>query len=301
MDKNLYNGILNGVRDGVYFVDKDRTILFWNKAAERITGYKKEDVEGSHCYKKILEHIDETGKNLCMDGCPLSGTMSDGEVREANVYLKHKDGYRVPVSLYCMPVYEAGKIVGAVESFTDMSPYNVILGNNNELVKQAYTDPLTNLPNRRYLEKHLEAVMLKNKQLNIPVGVACLDVDFFKKVNDNYGHDIGDEILKLISTVFMKSVRNNDIISRSGGEEFTGVFEGINEVALKNLLERIRILIKKSNIVVNGERLSVTISIGGAMLDDEDDIESIIKRADKALYEAKDSGRNKVVMSNNHK
>jgi diguanylate cyclase (GGDEF)-like protein len=200
-----------------------------------------------------------------------------------------------------MPVYEEGIIVGTVESFTDMSPYNVILGTNNELVKQAYTDTLTNLPNRRYLEKHLEAVMLKNKQLNIPVGVACFDVDSFKKVNDNYGHDVGDDILKLISAVFIKSVRNNDIIARSGGEEFTGVFEGVNEEALKQLLKRIRILIKKSNIVVNDKRLSVTISIGGAMLRDEDDIESIIKRADNALYEAKDSGRNKVVMTSNPK
>lgn len=297
MEKSLYNIILNGVRDGVYYVDKERSILFWNDAAERITGYKKEDVINTHCYENILNHIDEKGNNLCMNGCPLKKTMSDGETREVSVYLKHKDGYRVPVSIYCSPMFKDGKIVGAVESFTDMSPHTAILGTNNELIKQAYTDELTGLPNRRYLEKHLESVMLKNKQLNIPVGVACFDIDFFKSVNDNYGHDVGDNLLKLVSSVFIKAVRDNDIIVRSGGEEFIGVFEGISEKALNNLLERIRILIEKSSILVNGENLSATISIGGAILKNEDNSDSIIKKADNALYKAKETGRNKVVIS----
>ncbi|NLY82667.1 MAG: sensor domain-containing diguanylate cyclase [Clostridiales bacterium] len=299
MDKSLYNIILNGVRDGVYYVDKERSILFWNDAAERITGYKKEDVINTHCYENILNHIDEKGNKLCLDGCPLKSTISDGKTREVNVYLKHKDGYRVPVSIYCSPIYKDGKIVGAVESFTDISPHNVILGTNNELVKQAYTDVLTGLPNRRYLEKHLEAVMLKNKQLNIPVGVACVDIDFFKRINDKYGHDVGDKVLKLVSSVFTKAVRDNDIIARNGGEEFTGVFEGLDEKSLKRLLERIRVLVESSSIVVNGENLSTTISIGGAMLSEEDSAASIIKKADNALYEAKETGRNKVVISNN--
>jgi len=296
MKDNLYDIILNGVRDGIYYVDSERKINFWNDSAFNITGYKREEIIGKHCYDNILDHIDNDGNHLCFDGCPLINTMKDGEPREVEVYLKHKKGYRVPVSIHCKPVIKDGKIIGAVESFTDMSPHNVILGNKNELVKQAYTDTLTGLPNRRYLEKHLEAVMLKNRDLGIEVGIACFDIDFFKKVNDNYGHDIGDDVLEMVSQVFIKSVRDNDIIARSGGEEFIGVFEGVTLDDLKNTLERIRILIEHSITKVGNKELSVTISIGGAMANKSESIEEVIKRADNSLYEAKENGRNKVLI-----
>jgi diguanylate cyclase (GGDEF)-like protein/PAS domain S-box-containing protein len=297
MKDKLYDTILNGVRDGIYYVDRERKINFWNDSAEKITGYKREEIVGKHCYDNILDHIDNGGRHLCHDGCPLVSTMEDGITRETDVYLRHKGGYRVPVSIHCKPVMEDGKIIGAVESFTDMSPHNVILGNKNEIVKQAYTDSLTNLPNRRYLEKHLDGVLLKNRDLGVSVGIACFDIDFFKKINDNYGHDIGDEVLKTISSVFVKSVRDNDIISRSGGEEFTGVFEGVNEEDLISTLERIRMLIENSKIKVDKEEISVTISIGGTLIREKESKEEAIKRGDTALYKAKAAGRNKVIIS----
>ena len=297
MKDKLYDTILNGVRDGIYYVDRDRKINFWNDSAEKITGYKREEIVGKHCYDNILDHIDNGGRHLCHEGCPLVSTMEDGITRETDVYLRHKGGYRVPVSIHCKPVMEGGKIIGAVESFTDMSPHNVILGNKNELVKQAYTDSLTNLPNRRYLEKHLDGVLLKNRDLGVSVGIACFDIDFFKKINDNYGHDIGDEVLKTISSVFVKSVRDNDIISRSGGEEFIGVFEGVNEEDLISTLERIRMLIENSKIKVDKEEISVTISIGGTLVREKESKEEAIKRGDTALYKAKATGRNKVIIS----
>ncbi|GAB1400628.1 hypothetical protein MASR1M66_20830 [Aminivibrio sp.] len=94
-----FEQMMNMLREGVYFVDLDRKITFWNKAAERISGYRSDEVLGSSCKDNILIHVDSTGRNLCQDGCPLHATMADREIRMADVFLHHRRGYRVPVSV----------------------------------------------------------------------------------------------------------------------------------------------------------------------------------------------------------
>ena len=93
-----FEQMMNMLREGVYLVDLDRKITFWNKAAERISGYRSDEVLGSSCKDNILIHVDSTGRNLCNDGCPLHATMADREIRMADVFLHHRRGYRVPVS-----------------------------------------------------------------------------------------------------------------------------------------------------------------------------------------------------------
>ena len=96
--------ILDNIYGGVYYVDKNRKIKYWNKEAEEITGFSKEEVIEKHCYDNILKHIDDSGKNLCENGCPLHGAINDGKKREANVYLHHKEGQRVPVTIRIVPL-----------------------------------------------------------------------------------------------------------------------------------------------------------------------------------------------------
>jgi PAS domain S-box-containing protein len=95
--EDLYAVILGNIHEGVYFVDSERKITFWNKGAERITGYTEGEVVGHFCYDNILKHVNDEGLHLCLGGCPLHQTLSDGQGREALVYLHHKEGYRVPV------------------------------------------------------------------------------------------------------------------------------------------------------------------------------------------------------------
>ena len=112
------NDILDNIYGGVYYVDQNRKIRYWNKEAEKITGFSKAEVIGKHCYDNILQHVDDQGTNLCHNGCPLHATMEDGKKREANVYLHHKDGQRIPVTIRTVPLKdEKNEIVGAVELF----------------------------------------------------------------------------------------------------------------------------------------------------------------------------------------
>ena len=99
MDKEFYQDLLDQISDGVYFVTRDRRITYWNGGAERITGFGAEEVLGHSCSEGMLRHIDDTGRQLCLRGCPLAAVMTDGKRREVQVYLHHKDGHRVPVTV----------------------------------------------------------------------------------------------------------------------------------------------------------------------------------------------------------
>ena len=96
-EKNFYKDIVDNLYDGVYFVDRDRVITYWNKGAERITGYSAKETLGRACRDNLLNHVTANGIELCKSNCPLAAVMQDGNPREAEVYLHHKDGHRVPI------------------------------------------------------------------------------------------------------------------------------------------------------------------------------------------------------------
>ena len=96
-DGNLHKTIVENLADGVYLVEPDRKITYWNRGAELISGHKATEVVGRHCYDNILGHVDAEGRSLCHSACPLALTMADGEAREALIWLKHADGHRKPV------------------------------------------------------------------------------------------------------------------------------------------------------------------------------------------------------------
>jgi PAS domain S-box-containing protein len=107
--------------DGVYFVDRERRITYWNKAAEELTGYSSTEAVGRQCFDNFLVHVNDQGCPLCLSGCPLVGTISDGKRREAKIYLQHKLGHRVPVSVRVAPVVDsAGHIAGAGTVFCNV-------------------------------------------------------------------------------------------------------------------------------------------------------------------------------------
>ena len=113
--------LLDGLYDGVYFMDKGQRILYWSKGAERITGFAANEVIGSHCSDNVLIHVDDRGRRLCQsDLCPAFKTIKDGKRREAEIYLHHKNGHRLPVLTRILAVRGSnGDVIGAVEVFTD--------------------------------------------------------------------------------------------------------------------------------------------------------------------------------------
>lgn len=213
----FFERLVESVTDGIYYVNSAKEITFWNKGAERITGYQRQEVMGMPCSKNILRHIDHEGRELCIEGCPLQDTMKDGKIREVDVFLHHRDGHRVPVSVRSSPMEnEEGEIIGAVEIFTDNSSRYDIIKEIEELRQEVYLDQLTGVGNRKYADMNMQKCMDEFISLNIPFSVIFLDIDNFKKFNDNYGHNIGDQVLKMVGKTISNILRRLDVVCRWG-------------------------------------------------------------------------------------
>jgi two-component system cell cycle response regulator len=170
--------------------------------------------------------------------------------------------------------------------------------NLDHSLELAVTDQLTGLHNRRYMVGQLDALMRRANQGGEPVAVLVIDIDHFKKVNDSFGHDVGDEVLSEFAVRLASNVRAIDLPVRHGGEEFVVVMPDTDLEDARRIAERIRLHVAGAPFRVMGGRelLSVTISIGVASsAGAEDTSNALIKRADEAVYEAKSRGRNRVI------
>ncbi|MGC8690807.1 MAG: diguanylate cyclase domain-containing protein [Caldisericum sp.] len=291
--KKYYETAADNTIDGIYFVDRKRKILYWNKAAEEITGYKKEEIINKRCFDNILRHVDENGTLLCFTKCPLVRAMEKGEIVSENVYLHDKNGARIPVNVETIPVRNRkGEIVGAVERFNQGWGLPLIRENIQKLQKDAFIDQLTQIPNRRYLEIKIDEAIKEVNLLNKSHGFLFIDIDDFKKLNDTYGHLIGDRVLRTIAQTILSNIKPHDIVGRYGGEEFAVILKDIDEENLKKFTKTLRILINNSSIDIDGRELSITTSIGCTLIRKDDTIQSLIARADALMYEVKKSGKN---------
>ncbi|MCX8033246.1 MAG: diguanylate cyclase [Thermoleophilia bacterium] len=172
-----------------------------------------------------------------------------------------------------------------------------LLDMQRELERQALTDPLTQVMNRRAVLARLEEELARSTRDQKPLSVAILDIDHFKAVNDRYGHAAGDAVLQTVVARVQEAVRPYDALGRIGGEEFLLVLPGVGRGELPSLLERIRTAMKAQLVAIpSGESISVTLSLGGATAAGES-LEELVRAADDALYRAKNEGRDRVVIA----
>lgn len=293
VNSSFFREILDKLDEGVYFVDLDRKITFWSTGAERITGYGRDEVVDTHCCDNILQHMDKTGENLCTGYCPLAKSMDDGTSCEAEVYLHHRNGHRVPVRVRISPVRDShGNIVGGIEIFSEIAEKNVSMELIEDLKKQVYVDQLTEMPNRRYMESVILARMNELSRYDWPFAVIFMDIDHFKLINDNFGHPAGDETLRMVSKSLLHCSRSFDTVGRWGGEEFLAVIVNVDEKRLYNIAERYRVIIEKSRLDIGVSHVNVTVSLGATLARKGETLESLVKRADSLMYSSKTAGRN---------
>ena len=281
--EELYLQIINHLSEGVYYVDTDRTIRFWNHGAEEITGYRADEIVGKTCQTSGLNHIDTDGTPLCTSLCPLYHTICDGEPRTHQVLVRHKSGYRIPVKVSTFPVYDRGTVAGAVEIFSHQGPE--VYGDNfiSGLTQCAIYDPLTALPNRRYMESVLDYKIQQCSRFGQHFAVLFADIDDYRMFNNTYGHEAGDAVLKNISASISGSIRSGDMVARWGGEEFLGVYTVNQPEHAAEAAEIFRALVQGTDVTVGGRTLSATCSVGVTLLRPDDTLESAVHRADQLM------------------
>jgi len=295
-DSGFYKELLDHMSDGVYFVDRNRQILYWNEGAYRLSGYSAQELIGRSCQDDILCHVDYEGKRLCQDGCPLSASIEDGSWHEANVFLRHKQG-RLPVNVRVQPMRGAdGSIVGAIEIFSDDSAQTEARRRTEAMKRLAFLDHLTELPNRRFVEMSLGTAMVEYQVHKDPFGVLSFDLDKFKTINDSFGHACGDRALQEVSKTVAGSLRPADIVGRWGGDEFMAILHHVNREILTRLAERCVMTVARISLPTgDGETISLSISAGATLVKLGETTEELILRADELMYRSKTSGRNRAI------
>jgi len=296
-----YKAILDQLFDGVYIVDKEKRIIYWNEGAKRISGFKSEEVIGRYCHDNILNHVDEYGINLCLNGCPLHQTLSDGSELELSVYLQHKRGHRIPVKIRSFPLYEAGEIVASVEVFTESfertKKPKAISVMDNGILKEVLTDKLTSLPNRRMIDHYLNSKMNDYRELGIPFGIVMIDIDSFEEFNNTYGETLCDQVISMLGRTYSKAFRIADLVGRWREDEFIFVFTGIKNEGLKMLAEKIRMISENSSL--RGETfkdIEVTVSVGATLVHQDDTALKLTTRCYDRVKRSKKKGGNSITV-----
>ncbi|MEJ5285186.1 MAG: GGDEF domain-containing protein [Brevinematales bacterium] len=288
---NNLKKIFDNLWEGIYILDENRKIIYWNSSAENITGFKENEVVGKSCSDNILRHIDFNGNELCIKGCPMQLVINGKDKIEAEVFLHHKAGYRILVKVQGIRLTdrETNKILAA-EFF-----YPIIIRNSNienDIIKEAFFDNLTGALNRNGFEKLFFNRFREMEMLNKKTGFIFADLDNFKKINDEYGHDVGDKILISFTQTIKNSLRQQDLICRWGGEEFLIVVFIDRKEMLENICKRFKMLIESNFLEINDKIIRYTASFGATLFEKDYSIEEIIKKADHLMYEVKKSGKN---------
>lgn len=303
-ERDFAMSVVNTMGQGLTVVDADSNFLFINPAYARFTGYRLEELLGKT--PQDITHIVDIPVLLNAKAERALGRTTTYETR-----LMRADGLLMDVMVTGTPRWRAGKVDGAIAVVTDLSKYKMMeteLRNMNEtlqsqleelqelqmqLQEQAIRDPLTQLYNRRYLNEVLPAELSRARREKLSLGLMMIDIDHFKQINDTYGHKTGDEALQTLAQIIQTNLRVHDIVCRFGGEEFLCVLPGINVASMISRAEALREEIAQTPVLSLHPQVRITVSIGIALMPEESkDISYVLKQADQALYEAKNSGRN---------
>lgn len=281
--------LLSNLGEGVYGVDPDGNCTFINPSALTMLQLSEEEVIGKDQHK-VFHSTRTDGSTYAYNDCPVHKTLRDRHERKAeDAFLRN--GQLFPVHLHVTPMTQNGELVGAVVVFQDISKQKAA---EKQIHQLAYYDSLTELPNRALLLDRFNHAMSQAKRFRRSLAVLFLDLDHFKKINDTHGHTVGDELLVQAASKLINCVRKVDTVSRTGGDEFIILLSEIEKPDdAKYVAEKI-LEIFRGSIQTSELEIYITISIGIAIynLDSDDDIEELMKNADKAMYEAKSAGRN---------
>jgi diguanylate cyclase (GGDEF)-like protein/PAS domain S-box-containing protein len=292
---DFFQRLLDELYEGVYFVDAQRRITYWNRAAHHISGYSPDEVVGHYCQDNILNHVDEAGTQLCFGQCPLLQSIENGLPHECEIYLHHKKGHRLPVRVRVTPIRDLnGKIVGAIEMFVEVGSAKQRGEQLGQLQTRGFLDPLTEIGNRRYLEIELFKSLQDFRQHGLPFGAILADIDHLRIINEHYGHEIGDNVLHAVSQTLVNSVGDSDILGRWSVDEFLILVPNSELHRLGDIAERCRALVERAVIQVGRERVVSTISAGASQVDPLDTMEMFIRRLEGLLQRSKYAGRNRV-------
>ena len=277
---NFQAEILSTAVIWINMLDEEGNVTFWNKAAENISGFRAEEVVG---HAQIWEWLYPDPEYRASIMSKVKAIIQSGEkVENLETQVRTKNGqYRI-ISWYSNSLEKNGKMVGSIALGADVTEQRYY---QEQLKHLSLHDQLTGLYNRAYLENELKRL---NKSREHPVTIMSIDVDGLKAINDMFGHEQGDRILKLTADILQETFRASDILSRAGGDEFVALLPGTDAQAGSKIVQRIRSRVEKYNREKQDTQLPLSLSVGMAVAEDRSrDLFAVFKKADDLMYRDK--------------
>ena len=281
---------LNSIGDAVISTDLDGRITFLNVVAERLTGWPREEATGRPL-EEVLQIVDAVTRETVGNPMRLAISANKTVGLTPNCMLVRRDGIEAAIEDSAAPIHDRhGQVTGAVMVFHDVSSARAL---SLKMSYLAQHDSLTDLPNRVLLSDRLEQAMSIAQRGNHKLGVLYLDIDRFKTINDSLGHAIGDRLLQSVASRLLDCVRHSDTVSRQGGDEFVILLSRLTLAEDPAVIAQKILGAFAAPFQIDDHTVYATVSIGVVTFPDDGlDSESLLKSADFAMYQAKESGRN---------
>jgi len=293
----LYHLILENLPVGVYVVDREGKILFWNAGVERITGYLRQDVLGHRCQDRFLEHTDAENNPLEGSSIPLLETMREGRPVVTRASLRNKGGHFLAVRLRTVPLRdERGSIQGAVEILEELASSSRMDRRQNKLAAFGCIDGLTGLLNHGRLKSHLREQLALYAEHPVPFCVLSFAIDDLGKLRERYGQAAVDSALRVVGQTLENGLRPTDFIGHWQENEFIAILLECIESDVATVGQRLQKMVQHAGISWWGDMLRVTVSAGATAAHDHDSVESIVGRAEQALKKSSEAGIGQIAL-----
>ena len=295
----FYKCMLEHLTDGVIFVDHKQRVKMWSRGAEKATGIIPEVVLDRPLLPQTINLCDTNGNGLQLDKCPVAASLRTLEIVSGEFKISNGTNFEgMKVELTAIPVIDENRYVnGAVVMFHDRTAHVNLQRQLKDLYEFSVLDPLTQVANRAEFERVQQEYVLAFQQSDdFNCSIIICDIDYFKSINDNFGHAVGDEALMSFASMLKRYVRPQDLVARYGGEEFVILCADCDTGAAVQRAEEIRMALYKTPQPMLGGK-SISASFGVSELREGDTALDFFVRADTALLEAKETGRNRVIAS----
>ena len=287
--------LLHGMQDAVAFVDSQLQIFHWNQAAERLTGILGSAVHQKYWTPALTTMRDDQGRVITENACPVADAIKTSQPSVRRVSIDGRQRQAVPVEMHVVPVCgHDGTTYGATVLLQDVAQKSSLEKTCLSLHAKATRDPLTQVANRAEFDRVHARFLVAHRESKLPCSLIIADIDSFKSVNDTYGHQAGDEVIVRFAKQMQSKTRTGDLVARYGGEEFVVLCADCDISQVTQRAEEIRRAFASTPHAILGGRCC-TASFGVTELQPGDTADTMLHRADRALYQAKDTGRNKVV------
>ncbi|MDP7111818.1 MAG: diguanylate cyclase [Myxococcota bacterium] len=289
--------LADAMNEGLFVVDRHRNIVLWNRAAERLAGYRSEEIVGRQCHDGLLVHVDGHGNALCDRACPVAMCGADGGIHRTTAYLRHRDGHRLPMHVRTVPVRRTdGHVLGIAQLFDDAWDRTSRFELFASLRRLSMVDQLTRLPNRRYLLKALTGCADTFRLYGWRFGVLLVGLDGDCERIDPTGEARLEQLLRMTGATLCACVGTRDAVGRWGRREFLVVAEHTDVAQLADLGERLRALVASSFTSSSRGLLMTTVSIGGTISRPGDEGEELLRRVASCLRSSRRSGGDSVMV-----